>query len=601
MRTTGNWLRNLWSLLLAAMFAAGPLSPASAAGADPDRAEPGQPLFTMVVTASRLDGRWRDVTVLDARELERAGAVTVSDALRLAPEISILQYGPRGAVEQVAVRGAGPAPALILVNAAPVSGESAAGLLKMPLVDVDYIEISKGSLLHGGAGGAINIVTTAAASLAGTRVSSVSRFGERDVTALEGSSQGEGNLLVTASHAVRPGALQDGSDRDRYVRLRVDRTLSPTSTGSLTFTWISGEAEAPGTAEVPSPGAAAFDTTASADLSYRYDLPQGVLQASAFARRSQLGEGDDAGLLEHEDLALGGGLHATLSLRAGELAAGIEAETVSVESDRLVEGTHRADRRSAYAQFGYALSEAAQLTVGARVDAHAHYDPALLPRLELYYAPLAETSFRASVARSFRPPTFDDLYGVGVGDPLLRPEQGWDYRVGLARGLSWGKVDVSLFRRQLEDRIHWLPDDAGIRRPQNLAASTTDGLELTVSTPLAERVVMSFRGTLRSDRDALSGGAIPYVPSLEARWGIQYAGERTRGNFELQFLGPQPDGLGSGIAALAVANGRIVHAASRYLDIFAEGLNLFDAGGENGGPFATIPGRTLFVGASLSF
>ena len=84
-----------------------------------------------------------------------------------------------------------------------------------------------------------------------------------------------------------------------------------------------------------------------------------------------------------------------------------------------------------------------------------------------------EIRLRASVARSYRAPTFNDLYWPAsafvAGNPNLQPEKAWSYELGGEKKFG----DLAIFKvagfyRDVTDLILWAPGTDFVWRPTNV-------------------------------------------------------------------------------------------------------------------------------------
>ena len=129
-----------------------------------------------------------------------------------------------------------------------------------------------------------------------------------------------------------------------------------------------------------------------------------------------------------------------------------------------------------------------------RMDHYSGRTTELNPRLGIVYS-LAERgkiTLRGNVGRSFRMPSFFDLYwpasAWSAGNPDLKPEVGitydggaiWQIPLGTnsAGGLSqFLALEVTYFANRMRDLILWAADDNGIWKPQNVAMANVQGVE----------------------------------------------------------------------------------------------------------------------------
>lgn len=550
------------------------------------------PPFSLVVLARRLIGAG-SVTALDLKSLEAAGATTVGDALRLSPEVLILHYGRGGAIESIGIKGMGAAQAAIFLDGAPVPAKGAAPLLDAPLAGIERIEIVKGDPAAVGNGGAIHIITKGANRLEASYVGSSSRFPHRDIVASDSGSIGAARYFVSVAHSNQP-ALPGQSDRQRYMSFRLQREL-PSSSSQLSagFTWTLTEWGAPLVDESPAPLAEGYRDLAAGDVTWMRELSAGVVEARGYAQRTRELDEPLVDSPPQDEVTVGGEIRATLETAAGETVVGA---TFRRESDD-VRSTFAANL---FAKLSRPFGDFAQASFGGQFHLLPDHDPAFSPSAQISLLPFPQTAARASIAHAVRPVTLDELQAYdGEADPL-RPQSAWRYELGLSHQLSWGVIDVDVFRAHASDRIYWLPDGNGVRRPQNLVETITQGVDITASAPLTSALTSFVGWRWTSDKDAVTKKSLPFVPEHELRWGIRYQGQATRGNFELRFLGPRSNGTGATLPAAALATGRIVHAAGRNLDLFAEGHNLFDVK-ETSEQHGASSGRKLMVGASWAF
>jgi len=114
--------------------------------------------------------------------------------------------------------------------------------------------------------------------------------------------------------------------------------------------------------------------------------------------------------------------------------------------------------------------------------------------------------------RSFKFPDFEELYwsdGItaSVGNPDLKPEDGWGGDIGLSwcfRNLF--NFESTFFTHWLKDSIHWYPGTNGIWRPENVG----------------EAVFLGLDNKLRFEIPVKLGSIKKIIPSLSYQYLLSY-------------------------------------------------------------------------------
>ncbi|MDW8273473.1 MAG: TonB-dependent receptor plug domain-containing protein [Chitinophagales bacterium] len=145
----------------------------------------------------------------------------------------------------------------------------------------------------------------------------------------------------------------------------------------------------------------------------------------------------------------------------------------------------------------------------------------------------------ATGKRSFRFPTFNDLYWAGSGNPDLKPEDSWNAEAVFKYSyLNIFNLSLSNYYAWIKNNIQWSPEASGIWRPQNLKNVFVRGIEISSKTniSLAKQttsilyVSYTFtRSTQTSSliaNDGAIGKQLIYVPihRLSAMAAISYKG-----------------------------------------------------------------------------
>ena len=166
---------------------------------------------------------------------------------------------------------------------------------------------------------------------------------------------------------------------------------------------------------------------------------------------------------------------------------------------------------------------------------------AAIPKLGFLWNVTDNFAIKNNYFRSFKFPDFEELYwsgGGGIGNPNLRPEDGW----GGDFGLEWHFKEMVIienvfFTQWIQDSIHWYASSGGIWRPENVGEAIFFGLDnhfrfaIPVSIGPVKKItpslsykylrsyLLSFGYTFESDK------RIPYSPehtiggAVDISWG----------------------------------------------------------------------------------
>ncbi len=137
---------------------------------------------------------------------------------------------------------------------------------------------------------------------------------------------------------------------------------------------------------------------------------------------------------------------------------------------------------------------------------------------------------RAMAGKSYRMPTFNDLYWNPGGNPDLLPEEGWNQEAGLSfqherysdRKVTRFETSVTAFNRRVHNWIIWLPGPS-YWSPQNIMEVWSRGTETTFAFSHHSRLfrfglngqwnyVLSTNEKTKSENDASLGKQLIYSP-----------------------------------------------------------------------------------------
>ncbi len=542
------------------------------------------------------------VTVISRADLDRLAVRTVADALRLVPELTVRPMGGLGSLALPSLRGSTPAQVLVLLDGVPLNNVALgqADLSTISTDGVERIEVLRGPFAalygSGALGGVINIVTARP------------RRGEVLVSggSLEGSVHaelGEPGEATTWQIALSADSTRGHRINSDYAGTTVIAkvTFSPTFRGSVHH--FDATLGTPGDVGAPTPtdrqaevrtltqvGWGREDKVGSTGRLYYladrlvFSSPFG---SSVFTSALAGGEVQQVWLLDAEQVITGG-----LELQHQTLNASVFGFAIVRES--AIGG--------AYVQYDGALSPQLLASLGMRVDEHSAYGGAINPRAGVVYHLSEETRIRAAVGRTFRGPTFLELYFPGCSNPNLRPEYAWAGEVGIERSVEGVVLAASVFGTEVRDLI------VGGCNPMNIGSAAIRGItgELRIPAGLGWSVVADV--TVQRAIDQTSGAPILRVPDLTAHLALTYQSTPSSLiTLTAEYVGARPDMDFSVFPPVPVQMPSYIELRMRYQvatssewTITAGVNNLLDQPYEAVKGFP-VPGRTLFVTATQRF
>lgn len=133
------------------------------------------------------------------------------------------------------------------------------------------------------------------------------------------------------------------------------------------------------------------------------------------------------------------------------------------------------------------------VALAVRYDAPSDFDSEFSPRLSVTLTSAGDltTSLKSHVTKSYRAPSFNDLYwprdAFAVGNPDLTPETGLNFDIGLNFSYTYfflsTSAAVNYFRNKVEDLILWAQDPEldNLWTPKNISETETKGLETSIT------------------------------------------------------------------------------------------------------------------------
>lgn len=175
-------------------------------------------------------------------------------------------------------------------------------------------------------------------------------------------------------------------------------------------------------------------------------------------------------------------------------------------------GEHGTTNDAWFLQDEMSLGDALIVVVGGRKDKHSVYGDRFSPRTSARYLFAGSgTIIRASYGKSFRGPTFNDLYwkdSYSMGNSDLKPESAREYEAGIEQLLGAGnRVKVAGFKRKVTDLINW-NRMVSLSRPENVGKADIKGVEAEAAFRLSDTMGLGANYTYLKALDVTTGDKI---------------------------------------------------------------------------------------------
>ncbi len=511
-------------------------------GARGEEVELGQIVVTATRTEVEISDSPQSISVITKEEIMSSPDWTIPEVIQRATGVQINQTGPIGGLNTASIRGSEAGQVLIMIDSRRIN-DAQNGQFDLSNLPLTKDEIERIEVLRGGAsglygsdamGGVINIITKAPSKEPSIWASSsFGRFGTQDYNLSSRWKPGPFGYGLFASRG-RSDGYRPNSDYDSWVlggELYYD--LPWKGEIKLSARNVQKEIGVPGTITFTDPDDREKDNITQLDLDYRDKIGSTVtldfkgwqnINRQTFDSGTQ---GPDVGPpVVHKSYATGGYLQATASIGSANLVTGgVEAIQNRLESD--VVGVHQDTTGAIYLQDEIEVGKPLAVTLGLRYDYNSLYQNQWDPRAGVLLRLPWDFRLRASVARSYRAPTFNDLYwppsAFTAGNPNLQPEKAWSYELGGEKKFgNLAVVKVTGFYRDVTDLILWAPGPDFVYRPSNVQTAHIWGGETELVFYPLKGLSIPLNYSYLYPQDASTGEPITNKPKHIINAGVEY-------------------------------------------------------------------------------
>ncbi len=510
-------------------------------------------LDKIVVTPSRIEESSGDVgrvvDVVTSQEMESEGAQDLADALTDFTSVNISSYGGLNATKSIRMRGSTAAQVLVLMDGRPINNprDGEADLSNIPLDDIARVEVmhGPGSSLYGSSamGGVVNIITKKPPK-EGMKTELYSSFGTARTYVermLNGARISKFGYLISGGYQSSQGFRENSELNAKDCNLKLEYEPNSENNLKLNSGFYKSRVGTPGSTIYPDIDDKQNTLNRFFDFNWGFkpDETTGI-SAKAYQNYDRLefmGNSADS-LLETLDNVKN--IHTT-TVRGFDLQ--LDKQLLDVYgivcgfnyvknmNDSTSSGKHRYNVSSGYLENRLDLFEKKlNVNLSARIDDYSNFGTEVNPSLSALYKLNEGIKFHGLVSRSFRAPTFNDLYwpndGMGEGNPNLKPEKGVTGEFGaearinkyLTSGLTYYRSDY----KQLIQWSAWSP--AKVSQPTNIATAVIQGLELENKIFISDNLNLDINYTYLIAKDEDTHKYLVYQPINKIDTCLRYNG-----------------------------------------------------------------------------
>lgn len=585
-------------------------------------------LDKIVVTASKVEQTYRDVpvniSIITSEEIEKSNAIDIAELLDMISSVDILEQGSFGAVRSVHTRGASNNQVLTLIDGRPINTprDGLTDLNQISLSNIERIEIMRGpaTTMYGAnaVGGVINVITKKGEDKMKTEL--INKWGSfRTKFNSISNSYKLGNFDYFASYDYfdSEGHRDNGYFKGHNANTKFGYQINDDNYISLTNGFHFSNTGSPDRISNPDLDDRIVKDKRFIDLTWdgKFFKDQNIV----FKVYHNIDKLKFIETFEPRDQAT----HATK-------VYGTDAQFSQIWFDiwRTTFGAnyqiHKLNSSSS-AKHDYNLKatyvesetdffdDDLIVKLGARWDDYSTFGDEVSPSASFAAWFFDSIKLHGMVAKSFRTPTFNDLYwptedwGVwgGVeGNANLTPEKAISYELGIGGYfLKEIKTDVTYFITKFDDLIEWRMDSAYWWRPENVGKATIKGMELEAEWVIKDNLKLNFNYSFLNARDEETNNRLTYRPkglfkcklafSPNKRWDFalygRYKTKRYADTDNTLTLSPY-----------FVMDVDVTYHLSENCDLLLRGTNIFNRRYEEQFDYST-PGHALMAGAKLSF
>ncbi|WP_297337199.1 TonB-dependent receptor [Algoriphagus sp.] len=437
----------------------------------------------------------RNISVITKPQLETTPARSLQEILAFVPGVDVRQRGVTGVQADIGIRGGSFNQTLMLLNGIKLTDPQTGHHLMnipVPMVNIDRVEILKGpgSRIFGqnAYAGAVNVIT----ELSNTRSLRLQGYGG-DFTmrglAFSGSLPSGNyrqNLSVSFDESAGHWYNSDYQVSNFFYEGGLALNESHELRGMIAYSDRSFGANGFYTSTFPDQWES-LQTSLGA-LSHTFSTTKWRINTRAYWRKNA-----DEYRLRRNEPSFYQNFHTSntyametngsFESRLGTTGFGLEYRKEQIESNNL--GNHDRTLAGVFLEQLINLGEKTDFRAGVYSNYFNEFGWKHFPGAEIGYQATESLRFYSGYGKSFRIPTYTDLFYVGptnIGNAELQPEQAQNFEIGTKWVTNGFFAELVYFLRSTDDLIEWTrPDENTPWQPQNFNEVNFNGIEAALT------------------------------------------------------------------------------------------------------------------------
>ena len=588
-----------------------------------------RPMFDLkkiIVTPSKFMQYYRNssvnISVVDEEEIGNSGAIEVSQLIENLPSVKVVNYGFFGSTKSVHMRGASNSQIITLVNGRPINTprDGVADHNQIPLNNIERIEVVKGpaSSIYGAnaIGGVINIITKSGKEKMFTELDmkSGSHFtGTLDFA--HGWKIGDWDYFISSSYIESDGHRNNSDYQQHNHFLKLGYDVNEDNRITLETGYAASELGTPHKITNEDLDDREEQWKDYLDLTWEGSCWEGSkVLLKVYQNLDRLEFINSLSPVHDKDTHQTKVYGADLQLSQMWFDIFRTSIGISGQENKLNSSTtskHKYNFKAVYAETEFDLFDDLVLKGGVRLDDYSNFGNKTSPSASFSWWLLDKIKTHGLIAKSFRTPTFNDLYFprqdwgyIVEGNPNLKPERATSKEIGIGMFLFGAiETDVTYFHNKFEDLIHWSQDSAGDWSPSNVNRALTKGVETSLNYQFNKDLKLNFNYTRLSATDTTTNKWLEYRPRHQYKGALNYKFNDKlncylSGRYLTKRYTNEPNS--AFLKGYFTANTNISYKVTKFADLTLTVNNIFDRDyqEEEGYP---MPGTSFLLGTRLRF